>query len=92
MIKKKVAELPVTHESEDSSEVVKYRENPDVIEHDVAKDKKGSVVVKYVDGQGNEIDTAVTVKDNVIVEKQRQKFTRIAKKLLIQLQMKNIAL
>ena len=67
--KEKVAELPVTHESEDSSEVVKYRENPDVIEHDVAKDKKGSVVVKYVDGQGNEIDTAVTVKDNVIVEK-----------------------
>ena len=67
--KEKVAELPVTHESEDSSENVKYRENPDVIEHDAAKDKKGSVVVKYVDGQGNEIDTAVTVKDNVIVEK-----------------------
>ena len=67
--KEKVAELPVTHESEDSSEIVKYRENPDVIEHDTAKDKKGSVVVKYVDGQGNEIDTAVTVKDNVVVEK-----------------------
>ena len=67
--KEKVAELPVTHESEDSSEVVKYRENPEIIEHDAAEDKKGSVVVKYVDGQGNEIDTAVTVKDNVIVEK-----------------------
>ena len=67
--KEKVAELPVTHESEDSSEVVKYRENPEIIEHDAAKDKKGSVVVKYVDGQGNEIDTSVTVKDNVIVEK-----------------------
>ena len=67
--KEKVAELPVTHESEDSSEIVKYRENPDIIEHDAAKDKKGSVVVKYVDGQGNEIDTAVTVKDNVVVEK-----------------------
>ena len=67
--KEKVAELPVTHESIDSSEVVKYRENPEIIEHDAAKDKKGSVVVKYVDGQGNEIDTAVTVKDNVIVEK-----------------------
>ena len=67
--KEKVAELPVTHESEDSSEVVKYRENPDVIEHDAAKDKKGSVVVKYVDNQGNEIDTPVTVKDNVVVEK-----------------------
>ena len=67
--KEKVAELPVTHESEDSSEIVKYRENPEIIEHDAAKDKKGSVVVKYVDGQGNEIDTAVTVKDNVIVEK-----------------------
>ena len=67
--KEKVAELSVTHESEDSSEIVKYRENPDVIEHDAAKDKKGSVVVKYVDGQGNEIDTSVIVKDNVIVEK-----------------------
>ena len=67
--KEKVAELPVTHESEDSSEIVKYRENPENIEHDEAKDKKGSVVVKYVDGQGNEIGEAVTVKDNVIVEK-----------------------
>ena len=67
--KEKVVELPVTHESENSSEVVKYRENPDVIKHDAAKDKKGSVVVKYVDGQGNEIGEAVTVKDNVIVEK-----------------------
>ena len=67
--KEKVAELSVTHESEDSSEIVKYRENPDVIEHDAAKDKKGSVVVKYVDGQGNEIGEAVIVKDNVIVEK-----------------------
>ena len=66
--KEKVAELPVTHESTDSSEIVKYRENPDVIEHDIAKDKTGSVVVKYVDAQGNEIDTAVTVKDNVVVE------------------------
>ena len=67
--KEKVAELPVTHESEDSSEIVKYRENPEIIEHDAAKDKKGSVVVKYVDGQGNEIGEAVTVKDNVVVEK-----------------------
>ena len=67
--KEKVAELPVTHESEDSSEIVKYRENPEIIEHDAEKDKKGSVVVKYVDAQGNEIDTAVTVKDNVVVEK-----------------------
>ena len=67
--REKVAELPVTHESTDSSEVVKYRENPEIIEHDAAKDKKGSVVVKYVDGQGNEISEAVTVKENVIVEK-----------------------
>ena len=67
--KEKVAELPVTHESEDSSVIVKYRENPEIIEHDAAKDKKGSVVVKYVDGQGNEIREAVTVKDNVVVEK-----------------------
>ena len=67
--KEKVSELPVTHESEDSSEIVKYRENPEIIEHDAAKDKKGSVVVKYVDAQGNEIDTPVTVKENVVVEK-----------------------
>ena len=67
--KEKVAELPVTHESTDSSEVVKYRENPEIIEHDAAKDKKGSVVVKYVDAQGNEISEAVTVKENAVVEK-----------------------
>ena len=67
--KEKVAELPVTHESEDSSEIVKYRENPEIIEHDAAKDKKGSVVVKYVDAQGNEISEAVTVRGEVVVEK-----------------------
>lgn len=67
--KEKVAELAVTHESEDSSEIVKYRENSEIIEHDAAKDKKGSVVVKYVDAQGNEISEAVTVKDNAVVEK-----------------------
>ena len=67
--KEKVAELLVTHESTDSSEVVKYRENPEIIEHDAAKDKKGSVVVKYVDDKGNEIGEAVTVKENVTVEK-----------------------
>ena len=67
--KEKVAELPVTHESTDSSEIVKYRENPDVIEHDAAKDKKGTVIVKFVDEQGQEIKTAVTVKENVLVAK-----------------------
>ena len=67
--KEKVAELSVTHESADSSEVVKYRENPEIIEHNAAKDKKGSVVVKYVDDKGNEIGEAITVKDNVVVEK-----------------------
>ena len=67
--REKVAELSVTHESTDSSEVVKYRENPEIIEHDAAKDKKGSVVVKYVDDKGNEIGEAVTVKENVTVER-----------------------
>ena len=38
--KEKVEELSVTHESEDSNEVVKYRENPEIVEHDAAKDKK----------------------------------------------------
>ena len=67
--KEKVAELSVTHESTDSSEVVKYRENPDTIDHDADKDKKGTVIVKFVDEQGNEIATPVTVKENAIVEK-----------------------
>ena len=65
----KIDELSVTHESTDSNEVVKYRENPDIIEHDAAKDKKGTVIVKFVDEQGNEIAKSITVKGNVLVAK-----------------------
>ena len=65
----KIDELSVTHESTDSNEGVKYRENPDIIEHDAAKDKKGTVIVKFVDEQGNEIAKSITVKGNVLVAK-----------------------
>ena len=66
--KEKVETLAVTHESEDSSVVVKYTENPDIIEHDEEKDKKGTVVVKLLDNYGNLIKEE-TIKSNVIVEK-----------------------
>ena len=66
--KEKVDSLSVTHESENSEVVVKYTENPDIIEHDEAKDKKGTVTVKLLDNNGNLIKEEV-IKNNVIVEK-----------------------
>ena len=64
--KDKVEELTVDNTSENTSVVVKYRENPDVIEHDADKDKKGTVRVKHIDNQGNVLEEE-TVKDNVVV-------------------------
>ena len=64
--KDKVEELTVDNTSENTNVVVKYRENPDVIEHDADKDKKGSVKVKHIDDQGNVLEEE-TVKDNVVV-------------------------
>ena len=64
--KDKVEELTVDNTSENTSVVVKYRENPDVIEHDAEKDKKGTVKVKHIDNQGNVLEEE-TVKDNVVV-------------------------
>ena len=64
--KDKVEELTVDNTSENTSVVVKYRENPDVIEHDAEKDKKGTVRVKHIDAQGNLLEEE-TVKDNVVV-------------------------
>ena len=64
--KDKVEELTVDNTSENTSVVVKYRENPDVIEHDAEKDKKGTVKVKHIDAQGNVLEEE-TVKDNVVV-------------------------
>lgn len=64
--KDKVEELTVDNTSENTSVVVKYRENPDVIEHDAEKDKKGNVKVKHIDAQGNVLEEE-TVKDNVVV-------------------------
>ena len=61
-----VEALNVTHESENSTVVVKYSENPDVTEHDEAKDKKGKLVVKHIDAQGNLLKEEV-VKENVTV-------------------------
>ena len=66
--KEKVDSLSITHESENSEVVVKYTENPDIIEHDEAKDKKGTVTVKLLDNNGNLIKEEV-IKNNVIVEK-----------------------
>ena len=66
--KDKVEELTVDNTSENTSVVVKYRENPDVIEHDADKDKKGTVKVKHIDDQGNVLEEE-TVKDNVVVAK-----------------------
>ena len=64
--KDKVEELTVDNTSENTSVVVKYRENPDVIDHDAEKDKKGTVKVKHIDAQGNVLEEE-TVKDNVVV-------------------------
>lgn len=64
--KDKVEELTVDNTSENTSVVVKYRENPDVIEHDAEKDKKGTVKVKHIDAQGNVLEEE-TVKDNIVV-------------------------
>ena len=64
--KDKVEELTVDNTSENTSVVVKYRENPDVIDHDVEKDKKGTVKVKHIDDQGNVLEEE-TVKENIVV-------------------------
>ena len=64
--KDKVAEITVDNTSENTNVVVKYRENPDVIDHDADKDKKGTVKVKHIDDQGNVLEEE-TVKDNVVV-------------------------
>ena len=64
--KDKVAEMTVDNTSENTNVVVKYRENPDAIEHDADKDKKGTVKVKHIDDQGNVLEEE-TVKDNIVV-------------------------
>ena len=64
--KDKVESLSVTHESENSEVVVKYKESVTVIDHDVDKDKKGTVIVKFVDINGTVLKE-ITVKDNVTV-------------------------
>ena len=66
--KNKVESLNVTHESENSEVLVKYSENPDIIEYDENKDKKGTVIVKLVDINGTVLKETI-IKDNVIVEK-----------------------
>lgn len=66
--KSEVEALNVTNESENSEVTVRYSENPDIIEHDESKDKKGSVVVKYLDNNGNLLKEE-TIKDNVVVER-----------------------
>ena len=65
--KVKVDELTVTHESKDSEVVVKYSQVPSVSKRDYAKDKKGTVVVKFVDINENFLADDVVAKNNVIV-------------------------
>ena len=50
--KDKVKELTVDNTSENTNVVVKYREVVKYIEHDADKDKKGTVIVKYVNVNG----------------------------------------
>ncbi|WP_314852973.1 SIALI-17 repeat-containing surface protein [uncultured Granulicatella sp.] len=65
--KAKVEELAVTHESEDSSVIVKYSQNKPNSVRDYAKDKKGTVILKFVDSNENIIADDLVVKNNVIV-------------------------
>ena len=65
--KAKVEELAVTHESEDSSVIVKYSQNKPNSVRDYAKDKKGTVIVKFVDINENFLADDVVAKNNVIV-------------------------
>ena len=65
--KAKVDELAVTHESKDSAVVVKYSQVLSVTKRDYAKDKKGTVVVKFVDINENFLADDVVAKNNVIV-------------------------
>ena len=65
--KAKVDELTVTHESKDSAVVVKYSQNKPNSVRDYAKDKKGTVIVKFVDINENFLADDVVVKNNVIV-------------------------
>ena len=65
--KAKVDELTVTHESKDSEIVVKYSQVSSVTKRDYEKDKKGTVVVKFVDINENFLADDVVAKNNVIV-------------------------
>ena len=64
--KDKVEELAVTHESKDSMVVVKYSVASST-KRDYAKDKKGTVIVKFVDINENFLADNVVAKNNVIV-------------------------
>ena len=65
--KSKVDELAVTHESKDSEVVVKYSQNKPNSVRDYAKDKKGTVIVKFVDINESFLADDVVAKNNVIV-------------------------
>ena len=65
--KAKVDELTVTHESKDSEVVVKYSQVSSVTKRDYEKDKKGTVVVKFVDINENFLADDAVAKNNVIV-------------------------
>ena len=65
--KENVEALEVNSESKDTKELVQYTLNVRVIEHDADKDKKGSVIVKFVDSNENPIASDVVLKDKITV-------------------------
>jgi len=65
--KESVEALEVNSESKDTKELVQYTLNVRVIEHDADKDKKGSVILKFVDSNENPIASDVVLKDRITV-------------------------
>ena len=65
--KENVEALEVNSESKDTKELAQYTLNVRVIEHDADKDKKGTVILKFVDSNENPIASDVVLKDKITV-------------------------
>ena len=65
--KESVEALEVNSESKDTKKLVQYTLNVRVIEHDADKDKKGSVILKFVDSNENPIAADVVLKDKITI-------------------------
>ena len=66
-------EVPTDSPKKEVPEFKGEVENPEL-------DKKGTVIVKYVDSNGNKIADDVVVKDNVVVAKAKTNFKEVANK------------